>query len=566
MSRKSLVRVGLAALTLVLLAALAPAAGASPDAVPLGASAWTGEYYNNVDLAGSPAYVRDDQGINFFWSDGVSPVPGWVNGDHYSVRWTRYVNFDSSTNWTFTTVNDDGMRVWVDGAIAMDAWYDQGPTTHTGSLFINAGWRLVKVEYYNRTLGGTARVSWSKQGAFPNWKGEYYNNESLSGSPALTRNDADINFNWGYGSPDPIISADHFSVRWTRTVNPGAGNYRFTVTSDDGVRLWIDGGPLIDRWFDQGPTTYTADRNLSAGNHTIRMEYYEKTGTAVAQLSYAKITTPPGGGAWHGQYFNNMFLAGSPVLVRDDGAINFDWGSGSPGAGVPADMFSAKWDSVQNLATAGNYTISATADDGVRVWIDGAIAIDGWYDHPPTTFTSVRYLTAGSHNVHVEFYERGGGAMIRLATSLNAPPPSTGDVIVDDRGAGWQIGGCPSCWRESGAGYGGHSFWTYNNSYSAPNYNWTQWTPSLPHAGNYQVFAYIPAGLGNTTSARYWVYHAGSYNLATVNQGLYANEWVSLGTLYFADAGDEHVSLTDVTYECFLCRTIVFDAVKFSPR
>lgn len=565
MSSKTLLRVVLGLLLLLILGAVAPSASAARDPVPLGASAWTGEYYNNVDLAGAPALVRDDSKIDFYWPQGVSPAPGWVNPDHYSVRWTRFINFDTSGTWTFTTVNDDGMRVWVNGVIAVDAWYDQGPTTHSGAVNVNSGWRQVKVEYYNRTQGGTARLSWSRQGAFPNWKGEYFNNQSLSGSPVLTRNDANVNFNWGYASPDPVVPADHFSVRWTRTLYADAGTYRFTVTADDGVRVWVDGGPLIDKWFDQPPTTYTADISLGAGNHTVKMEYYEDRYSATAQLAYARVSPSPGG-MWHAKYFNNMYLAGSPTLTRDEFALNYDWGGGSPGPGVASDHFSAKWDSVQNLAATGNYTIRATSDDGVRVWIDGAIAIDAWYDHPPTTFTSVRYLTAGPHNVHVEYYENGGGAMIRLETALNTPPPPGGAAIVDDRGPGWQAGGCPSCWRESGSGYGGHSFWTLNNTYSVPGYNWARWTPSLLRAGNYEVSAYIPGGVGNTTNARYWIYHAGSYDLAARNQGSSWNQWVSLGTYYFADSGDENVSLTDVTYECYLCRTIVFDAMRFTPR
>jgi hypothetical protein len=568
MPRLHFLRMGLGGLMLVLLAALAPAAGASPGAVLTGSSAWTGEYYNNDSLAGSPSLVRDDPDINFFWNEGTSPAPGWVGTDHYSVRWTRYIYFDTTDNWTFTTVNDDGMRVWVDGVITMDAWYDQGPTTHIGGIYLNAGWHLVKVEYYNRTLGGTARVSWSRQGAFPNWKGEYFNNQWLSGSPVLTRNDANINFNWGYGSPDPIIPPDHFSVRWTSTLYANAGTYRFTVTADDGVRVWVDGILLLDKWFDQSATTYTADISIGAGNHTIKMEYYEDSYLAVAQLSYT--LAPSSSGVWHGQYFNNMFLAGSPVLVRDDPTLNFNWGTGSPGGGVPVDNFSAKWDSVQTLGISGNYTISATSDDGVRVWIDGAIAIDAWYDHPATTFTSVRYLTAGAHNVHVEYYEHLVNAMIKVESTLNGPPPppppSVGDVIVDDQGPGWQAGGCASCWRGSGSGYGSHSFWTWNNTFSVPGYDWARWYPALPQAGNYEVFAYIPGGIANTTNARYWISHAGTYNLAARNQGLYWNQWVSLGTYYFSASGGENVSLTDVTYECFLCRTIVFDAVKFSPR
>ncbi len=60
--------------------------------------------------------------------------------------------------------------------------------------------------------------------------------------------------------------------------------------------------------------------------------------------------------------------------------------------------------------------------------------------------------------------------------------------------------------------------------------------------------------------------HAGTLSQVIVAQGLYADQWVSLGTYYFNAAGGEYVSLSDVTYECFSCYTVVWDALKFSPR
>jgi hypothetical protein len=136
------------------------------------------------------------------------------------------------------------------------------------------------------------------------WKGEYYNNKDLSGSPSMVRDDGAgfLDFNWGTGSPGSScgMGADNFSVRWTRTINFDNGNYQFTVTADDGVRLWIDGVLRLDKWFDQGPTTYTVPISLSAGNHTVRMEYYENGGGAVAKLSWqvggTSGSTPKG---WH---------------------------------------------------------------------------------------------------------------------------------------------------------------------------------------------------------------------------------------------------------------------------
>ena len=125
------------------------------------------------------------------------------------------------------------------------------------------------------------------------WKGEYYNNMNLEGSPSMVRDDGTgfLNFDWGYTSPSTKcgINSDFFSVRWTRSVYFDSGTRRFTATTDDGMRLYVDGSLLIDKWFNQAPTTYTADIDLTAGTHTIKVEYYEYDQTAVAKLSWEKV-------------------------------------------------------------------------------------------------------------------------------------------------------------------------------------------------------------------------------------------------------------------------------------
>jgi hypothetical protein len=49
------------------------------------------------------------------------------------------------------------------------------------------------------------------------------------------------------------------------------------------------------------------------------------------------------------------------------------------------------------------------------VSVDGTVVIDGWSDHPPTTYTADLPLSSGDHVVVVEYYENGGGALVRFA-------------------------------------------------------------------------------------------------------------------------------------------------------
>jgi hypothetical protein len=115
---------------------------------------------------------------------------------------------------------------------------------------------------------------------------EYYNNIGLSGSSTFTRCEPSIYYSWGSTGPGNGLPDDNFSARWTGNFNFNAGTYTFTATADDGIRVWLDGNLIIDAWIDQPPTTYQATRTLSSGEHSIKVEYYEKGGGAVAQVSW----------------------------------------------------------------------------------------------------------------------------------------------------------------------------------------------------------------------------------------------------------------------------------------
>ncbi len=115
--------------------------------------------------------------------------------------------------------------------------------------------------------------------------GQYFNNTSLSGDPALERIDPEINFNWGNGSPGEGINAD-FSVRWTGTLNiPQAGYYNFASNNDDGTRLYIDGFHIIDDWRSHAPAwIYAAPIYLTAGPHTFQVDFYDGCCGAQARI------------------------------------------------------------------------------------------------------------------------------------------------------------------------------------------------------------------------------------------------------------------------------------------
>jgi hypothetical protein len=116
--------------------------------------------------------------------------------------------------------------------------------------------------------------------------GCYFNNITLSGTPVLTRTDPQVNFIWGTGSPGSTVSGTAFSARWQGYFQFNQGTYTFTVTTSDGMRVYIDGTLILDRWRDQPGYTYTARHTVSKGSHLVTVEYYSHSGLPIAQLRW----------------------------------------------------------------------------------------------------------------------------------------------------------------------------------------------------------------------------------------------------------------------------------------
>ena len=170
----------------------------------------------------------------------------------------------------------------------------------------------------------------------------------------------------------------------------------------------------------------------------IRRAVSEKTkvisvrGAALTSLDALPIPssflTPAGGAAGeHGlraEYFANRDLSGTPALTRVDPEVSFDWGVGSPAAEIPVDNFSARWTGKLVAPVSGIYALGATADDGVRVYLDGKLIAEDWTQHAPRTVTGQVMLEAGrAHDVKIEYFEGGVGAVAKFVWM----PPSSGE-------------------------------------------------------------------------------------------------------------------------------------------
>lgn len=304
---------------------------------------------------------------------------------------------------------------------------------------------------YSSPVTTTITVS-SDQPTNNGLKAEYFNNRTLASPAVLTRTDGTVNFDWGSSSPSTgTVNADDFSVRWTGQVEaPVSGSYTFSTTSDDGVRLWVNGVQVINNWTNHASTTDNGTSiSLAAGQkYNIRMEFYEATGGAVAKLLWAYAgqiqqvipqnrlfpsTTGDGtGSGLRAEYFNNIYLTSPASLSRTDATVNFDWGISAPASGVNVDHFSVRWTGQVEAPISGSYTFSTTSDDGIRLWVNGVQLINNWTDHAPTNDngTTISLVAGQKYDIKMEYYERGGGAVAKL---LWAFPGQTQQVIPQNR-------------------------------------------------------------------------------------------------------------------------------------
>jgi hypothetical protein len=380
--------------------------------------AWYAEYFANRDLAGGPVLTRYETGLHFEWGSG-SPGSG-VPADGFSARWTHDEWFESGT-YRFSYRSDDGLRVWVGNTLVVDDWRDRQAGWSIVDRFISRGTHQVRVEYYEHTGSAILQVAWQRASGGAGWRGEYFANRDLAGSPVLVRYDPAIDFDWKDGSPDPAVPADKFSVRWKRTVDLTPGTYRFFTSSDDGVRIYVNEGLIVDAW---GSGHLHSPRNgdvtLGNGQHTIVVEYCDRGGNASAHVWWNRVGEFSG---WQGRYYDNAQLRGGPVLIRDDVDINFDWGEGGPTASMPSDSFSVSW-TRQVEFRPDYYRFNVRSDDGGRVWLDKALVMDYWQPMDYQWHYADGFYLEGVHTLTVEYWERGGGARIRFWWEPSSATPS----------------------------------------------------------------------------------------------------------------------------------------------
>ncbi len=340
-----------------------------PAAAPGTGTGLLGTYYDNggdpaTNFTG-PSVSLMDPTVNFQWG-GDSPAPGIAPGT-FSVRWTGQVEAQYTEPYTFYALTDDGCALFVDGRQIIN-----DPTFHTadpwneksGTIYLTAGQKYdIRFEVFQGAGEAAAMLGWSSPSTpkdvvpasqlFPaaaapvneprGLLGVYFDN---GGDPSLATNftgeivarvDPRVDFDWSWGSPDPAMGPDNFSVRWIGQVEaPVSGTYTFYAVTDDGAFLYVDGQEIISDPTFHGQVERSGTIDLEAGQrYDICFEMFDGGGGSAAYLSWSApglakqitpqsrlflpaYTGPPGAP-------DNLFATGVEAY-----AINLAW---TPGAG-----------------------------------------------------------------------------------------------------------------------------------------------------------------------------------------------------------------------------------------
>lgn len=253
---------------------------------------WYVRYFSDIDL-GTFHSAKQVMGL-----ERVTPErPLTLPSGFWSARASRTIWLPVG-RFRIAVRADDGVRLKVNGNPTITAWKDQSATTYTAFLEHSGGSVNIEVEYYQ--AGGNAELSFELTP--DGFLGEYYRGvllEKSDGSgeypgwlrnpPIAYRFEPTIDFDWGGTGRLARVGSDRFSARWWGSIELPVGRWKFRLTSDDGVRLFLDDRLLIDRWVDQAATPHETIVDLPGARREIRVEYYERAGNAVCKLELERL-------------------------------------------------------------------------------------------------------------------------------------------------------------------------------------------------------------------------------------------------------------------------------------
>ncbi len=350
-----------------------------PDPCQAANQGLVGQYYFNRLLSG-PFLARIDAQVEFNFDTSAPPVG--IPSDDFSVRWTGSFFAPSGGTYEFGVLHDDGARLFVNGQLILDEWGPSGGDFDTATVDLLGGrWYFLELHYYEASGGARVELHWAPPGDVmdPMQPSEL--------RPIYDRN--------GDSVPDACQMLDCNGNGVADGDELAAGTQ--TDCNGDGV-------------LDSCQACADLDRN--------------------GVLDLCEPALPNG---LYGQYFREGAFDGTfgaRLIGRVDPVVDFNWGTGSPGGGLPSDDFCARWTGTLVAPSGGagtSYELHVRSDDGVRLWFDGQLLIDEYHANGGTEYSAGVVMAPGSqHRLELHYFELSGDALVELRWT---PPGGAKEIL-----------------------------------------------------------------------------------------------------------------------------------------
>lgn len=238
--------------------------------------------------------------------------------DSFMARWTGYFFFPAAAEYSFDVQASDGVRLYVDDALAVDSWQRGPARSHSFRKRLCAGWHKIKVKYFSCSASPVLKVSWTPphMPVFNRFVAEMYNNISWSGEPCAATVESEIFHDFGFGAMEGITGTpsfagemsiptiDYYSIVWTGLFYfDRSAKYRFFLSTDNKGKLYIDKKYVGEADWDisSEKSDYPLGINyggkhceyyVGAGTHEMQFVWYEDVGDARAFLKWWRVTPP----------------------------------------------------------------------------------------------------------------------------------------------------------------------------------------------------------------------------------------------------------------------------------
>ncbi len=248
----------------------------------------------------APQLLNELEMIIVAWqADPGNNLPGYTPGNPMSFKlWTGINGFPTELTASANYIIGDGTFGFGQFSIVNLDFNLPAINVDPEEIFValaEPDSTEVTLTIYNT---GTGDLRFSLPDPFTNGKfrASYYYSPGTGASPNFGTfmfeiDDEYIDSSWGNGGPGNGVGNDDFQIKWIGKIYAeSAGNYQFRSYTDDGLRLYIDGQPVINQWYDMATTNHYGTVSLSQGFHDLEFHYYENGGWADAYLYW----TPPG--------------------------------------------------------------------------------------------------------------------------------------------------------------------------------------------------------------------------------------------------------------------------------